>query len=356
MTKLIQRLLFCFALLPGWCIALDKAGQESAPPLFLTCRASNYNAGDFLRVAGKTDAALQRIPASDPRFLYQGRFDFANPTGPVVAWQASRIRIDFDGDTLVLCFDCLGGQSFFDVQVDDEAWILALQHGGRQQLALQHTLSPGRHHLTLFKRSEAGAGTVRFEGIGLAPGAKVRVPAPVTWPLTMEFYGDSITVGACDEDGAADQWTNRLTHNCALNYAAMTAAAFSADYRNIAVSGMGIVTGYVKVRAAEVWNRTGATADDPLADLNAWQPDLVFVNFGENDDSFTASHRLDFPKTFAACLAARKASACAFRGRRLWRAWKPAIKTSATSSSHIGANSIPGCRTTARWQTSLSAG
>ncbi|MGP8199565.1 MAG: GDSL-type esterase/lipase family protein [Limisphaerales bacterium] len=299
MTKPIQRLLLCVALIPGWCAAQDKAGQESAPPVFLTCRASNYNAGDFQRVAGKMDAVLQRIPASDPRFLYQGRFDFAHPTGPVVAWQASRIRIDFEGDRLVLSFDRLGGQSFFDVQVDDEVWILALQRGGRQRLALQHTLSPGRHHLTLFKRSEASAGTVRFEGIELAPGAKAWAPAPVTWPLAMEFYGDSITVGACDEDGATDQWTNRLTHNCALNYAALTAAAFSADYRNISVSGMGIDTGYVKVRAAQVWNRTDAKAGAPPADLKAWQPDLVFVNYGENDDSFTTSRRLDFPKTFA---------------------------------------------------------
>jgi len=46
-------------------------------------------------------------------------------------------------------------------------------------------------------------------------------------------------------------------NNCALSYATLTAATFSADYRNIAVSGMGIVTGYVKVRAAQVWNRTG---------------------------------------------------------------------------------------------------
>ncbi|MGD0815848.1 MAG: GDSL-type esterase/lipase family protein [Verrucomicrobiota bacterium] len=299
MMKPSPCLLLCLILFSSWHAAHAKVGQESAPPVFLTCRASNYDAGDFQRLSAKRDVALQRIPPSDPRFVYEGRFDFANPAGPVVAWQASRIRIDFDGDRLVLCFDRLGGQSFFDVQVDDEAWILGLQWGGRQRLALQHTLSPGRHHLALFKRSEAGAGTVRFEGIELAPGAKARVPAPVTWPLTMEFYGDSITVGACDEDGAADQWTNRLTHNCALNYAAMTAAAFSADYRNISVSGMGIVTGYVKVRAAQVWNRTGARAGAPLADLKGWQPDLVFVNYGENDDSFTMSRQLDFPKAFA---------------------------------------------------------
>jgi hypothetical protein len=56
----------------------------------------------------------------------------------------------------------------------------------------------------------------------------------------MEFIGDSITVGACNEDGDADQWENRRTHNAAMSYAALTAEAFSADHRNIAVSGMGV--------------------------------------------------------------------------------------------------------------------
>jgi lysophospholipase L1-like esterase len=282
-----------------FCAGQDNAGKTSATPVFLTTSATNYNARDFQRVGGTMDATLQFIPASDPRFSYEGRFDFADPAGPVVAWQASRIRIDFEGDKLGLRFDRLDGQSFFDVQVDNAVWILAVQHGRHQRLAFEHPLPPGRHHLTIFKRSEASAGTVRFKGIELAAGAKAWSPAPVAYPLAMEFFGDSITVGACNEDGAGDQWTNRLTHNCALSYATLTAAAFSADYRNIAVSGMGIVTGYVKVRAAQVWNRTGPRANSSPVDLKAWQPDVVFVNYGENDDSFTTARRLPFPKTFA---------------------------------------------------------
>ena len=277
------------------------AGQNQAPPspVFLTAPATSYNARDFQRSDVTMDAGLQFIPASDSRFQYQGRFDFSNPAGPVVAWEANRIRIDFDGAKLGLRFDRLDGQSFFDVQVDDGVWILALQKGGEQSLSFQQRLSPGRHHLSIFKRSEAGAGTARFEGIEIAAGAKAWSPSRVAYPLAMEFLGDSITVGACDEDGPTDQWTNRLTHNCAFSYAAMTAAAFSADYRNISVSGMGIVTGYVDVHASEVWNRTGAKADSPLADLTVWQPDVVLVNYGENDDSFTRARHRPFPATFA---------------------------------------------------------
>lgn len=300
----IQRLFLSCGLLFGLCLvqscaSQDKAGQAAAPPLYHTTSATNYNVHDFQRMDGTMDAALQFIPASDPRFHYEGRFDFSDPAGPVVAWEASRIRIDFEGDRLGLRFDGLGAESFFDVQVDNAVWILALRDGRDQRLAFQRPLPPGRHHLTLFKRNEAAVGTVRFKGIELASGAKAWSPAPIAYPLAMEFFGDSITVGACNEDGAGDQWTNHITHNCALSYATMTASAFSADYRNISVSGMGIVTGYVNVRAAQVWNRTGSRADAPLADLKAWQPDVVFVNYGENDDSFTAGHQLPFPETFA---------------------------------------------------------
>jgi lysophospholipase L1-like esterase len=116
----------------------------------------------------------------------------------------------------------------------------------------------------------------------------------------MEFIGDSITVGACDEDGAADQWADRRTHNNALSYGALTAAAFDADYRNIAVSGMGVAIGWQPFRAAEIWDRVYPNPRSPRADLAAWTPDVVFVNLGENDDSFTRAKHLPFPVNFAA--------------------------------------------------------
>src|SRR6185312_11715 len=113
--------------------------------------------------------------------------------------------------------------------------------------------------------------------------------------LRLEFFGDSIMVGACNEDGPADQWEDRSTHNNALSYTTLTAAAFKADYRCIAVSGMGIATGYVDVKAGEVWNRLYPVADSQLADLKSWQPDVAFINFGENDDSFSRSQHESFP-------------------------------------------------------------
>lgn len=245
-------------------------------------------------------AGTRLVSAADSHFRYEGRFDRTDPAGPVVVWQGSRIYIDFTGDQLVLCFDGLSDQNFFDVHVDDAQAVLAVPVGAGQRVAFPLPLASGRHRMMLFKRSEAAAGTARFLGIEIAHGADVAAPAAPGYRLAMEFIGDSITVGACNEDGAADQWVSRRTHNNALSYGALTAAAFADDYRNIAASGMGVVVGWVPFHAAETWDRVYPDPKSPKADLSAWTPDVVFVNLGENDDSFTHANGLPFPPTFSA--------------------------------------------------------
>lgn len=252
----------------------------------------------FQLASNHTDASFQFIPASAPQFLYEGRFDRTDPAGPVVIWQASRVAIDFEGRQLALRFDSLDGQSFFDVQIDDAKYLVPIREKGEQRFVFQPALGNGRHRLKFFKRSEANAGYVRFEGIDVASGAAVWKPAPPHYRLAMEFIGDSITVGACNEDGPEDQWEDRSTHNNANSYGAMTAAAFSADYRNIAVSGMGIVTGYVQIRAEETWDRVYPRPTSARADLSLWRPDVVFVNLGENDDAFSKAKHHPFPPQF----------------------------------------------------------
>jgi len=242
-----------------------------------------------------TNHLTLRIPAADARFRYEGRFDFSDSNAPVVIWQASRISLDFMGGALGLRFDGAKGQCFFNAAVDGSNTIVEVREGQPARPATLAGFGPGRHQLVLFKRSEADAGTVRFRGVELAAGEKAWAPPSTTYRLRMEFFGDSITVAACNEDGDADQWDNRRTHNAALGYAALTAGAFSADYRNIAVSGMGIATGWVGKKAGEVWDKTYPNPASPRADLTTWVPQVVFVNFGENDDSYPRAHGQPFP-------------------------------------------------------------
>lgn len=264
--------------------------------LVSTFPLSSFGAGTRHR---RQAEAATIVPANDPRFVYEGRFDTSADTHVGVVWQASRIRLDFEGDSLVLRFGKSQGQSFFDADIDGRrSMVEVTEKLAPKGVEFTH-LGPGRHHLVLFKRSEASAGSARFEGVELPADGQAMKPTALNYKIALQFFGDSITAGACNEDGATDQWENYRTHNNALSYGAFTATAFSADYRNIAVSGMGVVIGYVPVTAGEIWNRTYPTSDAPLADLNAWTPDVAFVNLGENDDSFTKGKGVPFPESFA---------------------------------------------------------
>ncbi|HEV2435627.1 MAG TPA: SGNH/GDSL hydrolase family protein [Verrucomicrobiae bacterium] len=246
-----------------------------------------------------TNLTTLQVPAADARFRYEGRIDFSDTNAPVLIWQASRVSIDFEGNALRLRFDGAKGQNYFNAQVDDTNNTMVEANAGTPvRPAILSGFGPGRHHLELFKRSEANAGTVHFRGVEITPPAKVWAPTPPHYKLAMEFIGDSITVGACNEDGATDQWDNRRTHNCALSYATLTAEAFDADDRNIAVSGMGIAIGWVPMEAGEIWDRLYPDTKSPPADLHAWTPNVVLVNFGENDDSYPRAHGQSFPANF----------------------------------------------------------
>jgi lysophospholipase L1-like esterase len=272
-------------------------------PLFFAlsfCMSVVATLADVLPGNAARDEKTNWISAADPRFRYEGRFDFSDSNAPVVIWQASRISLDFSGDSVRLLFDDAKGQCFFNAEVNGSNTVVELSEGKTVQPATLSGLGAGRHHLTMFKRSEAAAGTVRFRGIEIGPTAKAWSPPSISYKLKMEFFGDSITVGACNEDGATDQWDNRRTHNSAFSYATLTAAAFSADYRNIAVSGMGIATGWVEPKAGEIWDRLYPNAASPRADLSSWTPQVVFVNFGENDGSFSSAHGQPFPTNYTA--------------------------------------------------------
>jgi lysophospholipase L1-like esterase len=238
------------------------------------------------------------ISAKDSRFLYEGRFDLANPDAPLVTWQMDRISLDFTGPSIELLFDKAKGQNFFDCNIDSSTRIVEARESKPVIPATVGNLGHGRHHLVLIKRSEANAGTVAFLGVKLPEGGDAYAPNPPAYKVKMEFIGDSITVGACNEDAGDDQWDDRKTHNAVKSWSTMTANTFHADDRNIAVSGMGIVTGYVDQKAHEVWNRVSADPKSAVYDTSQWTPNVVFVCLGANDDSFPKTKSLPFPDNF----------------------------------------------------------
>jgi lysophospholipase L1-like esterase len=245
-------------------------------------------------------AAAKLVPASDPAFAYGGRIDFRRPSAPVLIWEATRVSIAFEGASASVRFGKVEGQVYFDAVVDGRSSVIHPAEGeGPQSIAIPPS-GPGFHTLTLLKRTEASAGTAAFLGIETGDGSAVRPAAQRPPEMRMLFIGNSITAGACDEDGDKDQWENRSTHNAAKSWAALTADTFSADYENNSVSGIGVADGWDDIIEAEVWDRLYPAADSPRADIASFRPDVVFILLGENDDSYPRGHAIAFPSTYGA--------------------------------------------------------
>ncbi|NLO10126.1 MAG: SGNH/GDSL hydrolase family protein [Clostridiales bacterium] len=115
-------------------------------------------------------------------------------------------------------------------------------------------------------------------------------------PYKIEFIGDSITsgegvLGTKDEDDWIMMWFSAV-----YNYTYMVAEELNADYRVLSQSGWGVYTSYDNnpykslpdyyekvcgTLGGEMNKRLGAQENN---DFSLWQPDIIVVNLGTNDE------------------------------------------------------------------------
>ncbi len=116
-------------------------------------------------------------------------------------------------------------------------------------------------------------------------------------PYKIEFVGDSITSGeGAIGDKAEADWVP-MWFSAIDNYAYLTAQALNADYRALSQSGWGVLTSwdndprcnlpdyYEQVCGLLTGERNAALGARRPNDFAAWQPDVVVVNLGTNDES-----------------------------------------------------------------------
>lgn len=222
----------------------------------------------------------------DLPLVWTGRFDPAAFPGARFGWQLTRLSGRFSGGRLTLRFSGVSGRNVFQIVIDGQETLWELNEGSAPEVTLTG-LGPGDHRLEMVKRSEGYFGSVTLAGLALAPKGAWLTPAPAL-RRRLEFYGDSITAGACNEDVGADQYDDLTTHNADLSYAAITARRLGAEVVNVAVSGIGLTCSWNQLLVHDVWDRV---APDPLAAPAAVDrvPDVVIVNLGQNDYGFAAS-------------------------------------------------------------------
>lgn len=153
----------------------------------------------------------------------------------------------------------------------------------------------------VIKLSEAAMSTVGIQEIAVV--AEDGIKPTMDNEHTIEFIGDSITCGYGVDDEHGQHSFSTATEDVTKTYAYLTAQQLQADYSMVCYSGYGIITGYTendqkltthllpdyyeKVGKSEGKFDNALLPQDVRWDFDEFIPDLIVINLGTNDDSYT---------------------------------------------------------------------
>ncbi len=247
--------------------------------------------GGYDCTAGTAEVSDGIIYPQNELLCYQGRFDKDNhPETPRFSWCGNGVKAAFEGTSLSLRFDTSDMKSWFNVIVDgdEENMTVLSMESGDHVYPIISGLADGIHTVEIFRRTYCWTGYCLFKGMILDPGCDLVQMEPFSG-RKIEFYGDSITVGASDvkEPGDSDvaEEDDASRYDNFIAYGAITARALDAEYSCIARCGIGLTTGWSEtaVNMDDFFDQTLTTSPDPVWDFSSWQADAVVVNMFQND-------------------------------------------------------------------------
>ena len=155
--------------------------------------------------------------------------------------------------------------------------------------------------IRITKLSESAMSTVGIQGITVH--ATNGIKPTLDNVNKIEFIGDSITCGYGVDDEYELHPFSTSTEDVTKTYAYLTAQQLQADYSMVSYSGYGIISGYTDNTQKltthllpdyyEKVGKSNGKFDDTLLpqdlcwDFNRSIPDLIVINLGTNDDSYT---------------------------------------------------------------------
>ena len=123
--------------------------------------------------------------------------------------------------------------------------------------------------------------------------------------LKIEFIGDSLTCGYGVDDEVSSHHFSTKTEDATKAFAYKTAQILDADYSLVSYSGFGVVSGYTSVKGVKAGDYTvpdmygalayssgrynGYNTADTAWDFTRFQPDIVVICLGANDQTYTGN-------------------------------------------------------------------
>ncbi|MFG6201577.1 GDSL-type esterase/lipase family protein [Nonomuraea sp. JJY05] len=205
---------------------------------------------------------------TDPNIRFVGRWDTRDSTAYVPGWAGAHLKTAFTGTTVKL-----KQRNTIDLyySIDGGPDVYLQNVSGTVNLT-PTPLAAGNHTLRVSYRVVAGSyhGDAVFRGLVLDPGARTLPAAPARG--TVEFVGDSITVGTTTSKNALTAYGWLVGEQLGLDH--MQVAQGGACLVSTADGCVGLDRRFVKVSAVD-----GAVDHD----FSRYQAGVVVINLGTND-------------------------------------------------------------------------
>lgn len=246
-------------------------------------------------------------------------------TGMEFFYKGTQLAVAFRGDDLTKITDLRQLEERREAE-DVENPRFAVYINGKR--VLDQVLNEQSRELTIWESSSPEEITVKILKLSEAPMSLLGITALLTEEsgtiqrtpdraLKIEFIGDSITCGYGVDDDDAQHHFSTATEDVTAAYAYLTAQLLDADYSMVSYSGYGIISGYTESDqklltelVPDMYEFVGYSrgkAQGEAISLRKWsfesfQPDIVVVNLGTNDDSYCkdeADRQQEFAERYA---------------------------------------------------------
>ena len=225
-------------------------------------------------------------------------------SGAAFDFHGTKAAITFLGDSIASRPDCRSNLSRIAVYLNGARVVDDRIDRPEKEYVIFESEEARDCHVEIVKLSEAAMSTVGLKCISADAEGGIR-PAKSS-SRYIEFIGDSITCGYGVDDEVIDHPFTTGVEDVTKSYAYLTAQMLDADYSMVSLSGYGIISGYIEEGHPKKEDQALPPYYDRLAYSEGeymgkipqniqWdfrrQPDLVVINLGTNDDSYTQ----DFP-------------------------------------------------------------
>jgi len=220
------------------------------------------------------------VDVRSKRLQYEGRININNAGMAEIYWPGSSCKIKFRGTELSAILKDERGHNYYNVIVDNDSVRVLKLDTAKKTYLLVSRLKDGEHTVELFRRTGWVSGITWFYGFELPSHSQILdLPSKARM---IEFYGNSITVGAAVENYVYAPGDTTETNNY-LSYAYLTARHFNAKYSCIASSGIGVMVSWGSLIMPDIYDRINPDDSTSKWNFSKTKPGIVVVNLFQND-------------------------------------------------------------------------